>query len=216
MKTKIGVLGGIGPESSAEFYKRLILEIQNKGIINKNSDYPHIIINSIPAEDLPMEGSKINEYEKGIIDLESFGCDFIVIVCNTAYVSYNDFIKKVNIPIINLEDEVKNYFNKNNIDSFLVIGSSKTSKNLFNFNEIKKTTLNPDDEIKVDEIILKYNLGKDKENCTKELLEILSNYNYYNLLVACTELSTILKKSNIKFIDTMDILINSTINYWKN
>ncbi len=49
---KIGILGGIGPEATGHFYLKLIKRLQETGRIKRNTDYPQIIINSIPAPEL--------------------------------------------------------------------------------------------------------------------------------------------------------------------
>jgi hypothetical protein len=49
---RIGVLGGIGPEATGEFYNKLIAKFQERGLIKTNRDFPQIVINSIPAPEL--------------------------------------------------------------------------------------------------------------------------------------------------------------------
>ena len=49
---KIGILGGIGPEATGEFYNKLIKRLQEKDLIKSNKDFPQIFINSIPAPEL--------------------------------------------------------------------------------------------------------------------------------------------------------------------
>ena len=63
----IGVLGGIGPESTAEFYRRLINRIQKSGYVQSNLNYPHILINSIPAPELFLENPDLSMYQEGYV-----------------------------------------------------------------------------------------------------------------------------------------------------
>ncbi|MBU1103547.1 MAG: hypothetical protein KJ600_03265 [Nanoarchaeota archaeon] len=70
------------------------------------------------------------------------------------------------------------------------------------------------DKEKIDEIILDYNSGKDKQKQRKKILELIKKYNPKILLVACTELSSLLKTVDINKIDTMKILLNATIRKW--
>jgi len=106
---KIGVLGGIGPESTKEFYGLLLEKMQHSGLIRENADYPHIIINSIPAPELT--GREITEeqiapYVEGVMELDSYGVDFIVVVCNTAHLFYDRLQKASEAPLIDLRMEV--------------------------------------------------------------------------------------------------------------
>jgi aspartate/glutamate racemase len=72
-KIKIGVLGGIGPEATGEFYNKLISKLQDNGMIKSNSDFPQIIINRIPAPELIDHASEsdIEQYRKGIFGIRS-------------------------------------------------------------------------------------------------------------------------------------------------
>ena len=45
--------------------------------------------------------------------LQKNKCKFIVIPCNTAHYWYNDLKKKINIPIINMPEEVYKFTKKN-------------------------------------------------------------------------------------------------------
>ena len=85
---RIGVLGGIGPEATHEFYGKLIKELQERSLVKANRDFPQIVINSIPAPELVYESisdENLTDYVEGLKQLDGFGVDFIVMVCNTIY-----------------------------------------------------------------------------------------------------------------------------------
>lgn len=70
---KIGVLGGIGPEATAEFYLKFIRTLQRQGIIERNEDFPQILINSIPAPALiydEISDEELNPYVDGLKELD--------------------------------------------------------------------------------------------------------------------------------------------------
>ena len=88
MAYKFGILGGIGPETSAIFYHGIISDLQKTGIINDNRDYPQIIINSIPAPELTglnPPSCYIKPYIEGIKELLLHKPKFIVMACNTIH-----------------------------------------------------------------------------------------------------------------------------------
>src|SRR3989344_7277663 len=103
MSKTIGVLGGIGPGSSAFFYEQLVSKFKEKYKPKQNIDYPRIIINSIPAPELTSgeNQSKWQFYVDGLSFLETES-DFIVIVCNTAHAFYDDFAKIISKPLLDL------------------------------------------------------------------------------------------------------------------
>ncbi|MDP1694147.1 MAG: aspartate/glutamate racemase family protein [Candidatus Woesearchaeota archaeon] len=114
MKLKIGILGGIGPESSALFYERLIKLAQSKNV-QSNIGYPHIILESIPAPELLLKNPDLTMYKEALKNLQDVGADFIVLVCNTAYVYIDQLKKEVNIPILDLNGETEKILKKNKV-----------------------------------------------------------------------------------------------------
>src|SRR3989344_778400 len=129
MKSKIGILGGIGPESSALFYERLITLAQSCNL-KSNTEYPHIILESIPAPELLLENPDLTLYEEAIKNLQRAGADFIVLVCNTAYIYRNHLQSLVTIPIIDLNKEVEVILTKKKIKTITILGSKKTIEHL--------------------------------------------------------------------------------------
>ena len=86
MKT-IGIIGGMGPEATALFYKKIIRIFQNYYSAKYDSDYPKIIIYNVPIPDV-VENCTQEEIIKSMLisaskKLESIGADYIVIPCNT-------------------------------------------------------------------------------------------------------------------------------------
>lgn len=214
MKPTIGILGGLGPEASGKFYEGLILKAQKAGV-KSNTAYPHIILESIPAPEIFLENSSLKMYKKAVVNLEKAKADFIVMVCNSIHVFYKELQKLVKIPIINLTKEVEKELKKRKINSVLIIGTHKTMDQLFNFRNIKINKPSANDSKKIDEIILKYNAGQQKIRQRDSLLKIIRKYRGNKILAACTEVSAMLNNSKFEYIDTMDILLNSTFRKWK-
>lgn len=71
---RIGVLGGIGPEATAEFYLKLIRTLQMQGVIKRNEDFPQILINSIPAPALIYDAISDEELRSYIDGLKELDC----------------------------------------------------------------------------------------------------------------------------------------------
>ena len=186
--------------------------------MQSNVDYPNILINSIPAPELFLNNPDLSMYREGVIELESWGADFIVIVCNTAHLYLLDLQEQVKTPIIDLIAEVDRYLTDHKVSSITVAGSSRTVRqNLFTFKNRASVSLSEEDLKLLDEVILQYNSG-NKERQLDQVLEIVSRYNNASnkILVGCTELSTIVASANLPIIDTMDILVDATIEKWRN
>lgn len=100
----IGVLGGMGPEATAEFFLRIIRATPAK----KDQDHLRTIIDSNPKIEDRTEAILKNGPDplpkliKTAVNLQKAGADFIVIPCNTAHYYYDDIRRNVNIPVLNM------------------------------------------------------------------------------------------------------------------
>jgi aspartate racemase len=217
----LGILGGIGPEASATFYSMLVKKIQERGFISKNTDFPKILINSIPAPELFGEDSnedKLYSYLEGIKELNLYNPSVIAIVCNTAHMFYDTFSKNSQAPIINLIKEVKNRLRNN--EKYLLIGSTTTIQSkIYSFNGKHITTFTSSDMKEADKIIFNYNRGYKQEEQKRRLILLINKYlakEPLTLIVGCTELALLLKNMPYKMIDTMDILSDAVIDNLRN
>ena len=109
MKT-IGVLGGMGPAASATLYANMIEYAQSKYNAVQDTDYPPIIIYSLPLSGFDETGITDEnlvkkQLIKGVQILEDAGCDSIVIACNTVHVFHDDMQKAVTIPVLHIVEE---------------------------------------------------------------------------------------------------------------
>ncbi len=123
----IGILGGMGTQAGLDFCNKLA--ILNRGKIDQ--EYPLFLLynkanipgrpESIGVHTGHLSNRFINKKSKKkyLLVLKSLlkGCQllkkskskFIVIPCNTAHYWYDDLIKKIKLPIINMPREVFNY-----------------------------------------------------------------------------------------------------------
>ena len=219
---RIGVLGGIGPEATGIFYLNLIESLQKKNLITENSDFPQIIVNSIPAKELIFAEIKTEDLEvyiKGLKELDQMNVDFIVMVCNTIHLFHEQLQAKINAPIIDLKKEVFKELRKSNISQATIIGTPNTiSQGLYEFQGITYQNPETKDFVTLSESISQFNRGVDKEKQRKTVLEIINKCfkrGSQTIVLACTEFATMLNKERFKKINTMDLLVNSVVNKFK-
>lgn len=215
---KIGVLGGIGPEATSEFYSRLIKELQKRNLIKRNADYPQIIINSIPAPELVFEkitDKDLKAYIDGVKFLDRCGVDFIVMVCNTIHIYYDKLQKAAKTPIFDLRKEVRKALKKQK--RALLLGTPGTiGSGLYKFGGIRYQKLTRKERSDISDSILVFNKG----GCSKAPARICKKYSRSNQIVlACTELSLMLEKESVcktpegrqSVVSTLDILVDATV-----
>jgi aspartate racemase len=100
----IGILGGMGPEATADLYMRIIRATPAK----RDQDHPRIIIYSnskVPDRTAAIVGagpSPLPELIRAGKRLEEAGADFIIIPCNTAHYFLDDLQKELRVPILNM------------------------------------------------------------------------------------------------------------------
>ena len=101
----VGIIGGIGPESTIEYYRLIISSFLEQ---EKRGNYPQIIINSINMKKmLDLIGNnmlaEVTEYLSGEIrKLASAGADFTVLASNTPHVVFDKIREKSPIPMISI------------------------------------------------------------------------------------------------------------------
>ena len=111
MKKICGVMGGMGPLATVDFLNKIIQCTRAK----KDADHVHTIIDcntSIPdrsAHILYDRESPREELIRTAKRLQNAGADFLVLTCNTAHYFFDDIQKSVDVPVINMIDEVGKY-----------------------------------------------------------------------------------------------------------
>src|SRR3989344_4851828 len=130
MKTA-GIIGGLGPETTAEFYLQTILSAFKR---NKKSR-PPILIWNVPLEyqieeDLLTKAEGEERYLPYLIDaakrLEAGRADFIVIPCNSVHIFIDQIRNSVNIPVLSIVEETSNFLKEKNINKIGLLATLST------------------------------------------------------------------------------------------
>jgi len=218
----IGILGGMGPEATADLYMKIINFCQKKYGARYDCDYPQIIVNSIPAPQMIDSLNKTREVElcnmlmEGVKKLEASGVDFIVIACNTVHYFIEKLRKATSIPILSIIEETTKKAKENKIKKIGLLATTTTAKQKVYERELVKfgiTSILPDEksQAEVTEIIRKIIAGdksrKDK-NKLENVIEGLLKRGARGVILGCTDLPIILKKDNfdIDILDSTEVL----------
>jgi aspartate racemase len=106
MKT-IGILGGLGPEATVDYYKEIIREfnaMSNDGSLS----YPEMIIYSVNMYkfigflEKEMYPEAIDYIAACVNKLKDAGADFAVISANTPHLLFNEIRSKTGLPLISI------------------------------------------------------------------------------------------------------------------
>ncbi len=120
----LGILGGMGPAATQEFYKMIIMKTDAK------KDQEHInsiILNhaTMPDRTYMINTGRTAELleimTEDAVFLEKAGADFIAIPCNTSHVIVPELQKSINIPIISMIEEAAKRIYKTDKNSKVAI-----------------------------------------------------------------------------------------------
>jgi aspartate racemase len=102
---RLGIIGGTGPESTIEYYGRLIAGYRTR---RPDGHAPSIIINSVDNKNLvdwftANELGKVTDFlEKEIQRLAKAGADFALIAANTPHLVFDELQRRVQLPLLSI------------------------------------------------------------------------------------------------------------------
>ena len=104
MKT-LGIVGGIGPESTLEYYRFIIASYREK---KNDESYPCVIINSIDLKEVLklLNAGQFPElaehFVREIKKLAAAGAGFALLAANTAHIVFDEVRRQSPIPLISI------------------------------------------------------------------------------------------------------------------
>ncbi len=224
---KLGIIGGLGPESTARFYLDIIKYFKIK---NPNT-YPSIVIDSVSFDkhlegEIIVENKNENKMKEILINsakkIKRSGADICVMPCNTLHIFFNDISK--NMKMISIIDSVINEIKIKKLKKVLLLATTKTIESKIYSNAFLKNKINfiiPSsvDQKKISQIIIKIldnkYVKKDFELLKKIIYKFKKN-GVDSIILGCTDFDIILddlKKLDIKIIDSLDVLAKTTVEY---
>jgi aspartate racemase len=224
MKT-VGIIGGLGPETTSEFYLDLVFSCQKKDKTHR----PSIIIASVPLpykieEEAIAKGIGFERITPFLIEeakrLEKAGADFIVMPCNSLHVFIKEIRNAVKIHVLSIIEETVKFLKKNKFEKVGIVSTSATIKNKLYENAFEENQIGyemPDDfqQAKMGKIILNLVTGMQNNKDREELIKIISDFEKKNVdcvVLACTDLQLLIPKlPSLKIFDTMKIFADATV-----
>ena len=223
MKT-VGIIGGLGPETTSEFYLDIVFGTYKKS----KEQRPAVIISSVPLL-YQIEADLIERNEGGdryipylteeAKRLEKSGADFLVMPCNSLHVFINEIRESVSIPVLSIIEETVNYIKERGYQKVGIISTSATIQNKLYENAFKKANIEyitPDDfqQAKMGKIIVNLVTGQQRNEDREEIIKIIDTFDIKDVdcvALACTDLQLLIPKhKTLPIFDTMKILAEST------
>jgi len=225
---RVGIIGGIGPESTVDYYKQIITTFNTK---YPELAYPEIIIYSVNMNELvnfiaAESWAKLSEWLLGkISSLQIAGAEFAAIASNTPHIVFDEVKSKSPIPLVSIIEETCKKAHEMGLRNIGLMGTKLTMEAEF----YKKPFISKGISIIVptekEQQIIHHRLfseiefGIIKDSTREELLLITKRMVEENridsLILGCTELPLILTESRygIPFLNTSAIHCESIIKY---
>lgn len=218
----LGIVGGLGPETSSKFHLNIIRRFREKFGIQ-----PKIIMIIAPVSE-EEEREAINDSPRRLLsvlvscieNLNKSGADFIVIPCNTVHIFIDELRKISNIPIISIVDETAKEVKRRDISKVAILSTTATiNSNLFQKPLIKnhiKVIFPLEDEQKIITTSINSVLStgkateKDKSGI-KQIIQTLKLRGAEAAILGCTDLQFLVSDTNIPIIDSLEVLTNRSI-----
>jgi len=225
---KIGILGGLGPESTVDYYKEIINTFNQQ---YRELAYPEIIVYSanlnafmemVTEEDWP---TMVEWLLEKIDILHGAGADFAAIASNTPHIVFEEVRARAPLPLISIVEATCSTARKMGLRNIGLLGTSLTMEADF----YKKPFTSKGIEIVVPTVeeqklihhrlFSEIELGILKASTRDELLAIIKRMTVEQqidaVILGCTELPLILTESmgDVPFLNTSAIHCKSITHY---
>lgn len=219
----VGVLGGMGPAATADFFAKLVRETPAASdqehlriLVDNNPRIPNR--NEAIAGRGPSPGPALAAGARG---LERAGADFIVIACNTAHAFASEIEAAISVPLLSMIDEtVKAATALRPARVGLLAGDGCLQAGLYQraFAETGVEALAHDRQEQARTMALIYRIkagdvGAGARAEAKALADTLIARGADLMVAACTEVSLVLEEGalSVPLLSSTDILVARTI-----
>lgn len=224
---KVGIIGGLGPESTVDYYQSVISAYQLR--IDDYEELPELFISSINMYKLfrLLENDQmkelINYLSEAVQSLEKAGADFVVMAANTPHIVFEQVQKNVQVPMISIVEETYGRIAESGLNKVGLLGTSFTMKaDFFKVPFVKNgiEILVPDQHDQPyihHKIVGELEKGIVNPETKRDFINIITKMIEGNgiqgVILGCTELPMLIKSGDlpIPVFNTMDIHVNKIV-----
>jgi aspartate racemase len=229
---RIGIVGGLGPEATIDYYKEIINHFKDE---SDNFNYPEIIVYSVNMSEFLvfMNAKKYDEAVTYLLNkinaLKSAGTEFAAIGANTPHIVFDKLKERTPIPLVSIVEATCAEVIKKGLKRPGLFGTGFTMNASFYPYVFKQRGIEiilptKEDKELINNIVFKeIELGIFK-NESRELLigiidKMVKERQIDSIILGCTEFPLILTQkiySGIPVMDTTRIHVKAIINYCLN
>ncbi len=224
---KIGIIGGLGPESTLEYYRGIIKAFHST---YKETGYPEIVIESVNLKDV-MTWATNNEWDK-VVDLVSTCCqnmvhagaEFGAIASNTPHRVFDEIQSRTSLPLVSIVTATRFFAQQRGLSKLLLLGTGFTMQSDFYQKEFEPHGIElivpnePDRDFLHTIIFSELEVGIFKESTKNRILNKINSYKDHGIdgvILACTEFPLLIQQDDLDVpcLNTVEIHINDMIKH---
>jgi aspartate racemase len=229
---KIGLVGGLGPEATIDYYKGII-DTFNK--TSSDLNYPEIVIYSVNmSEFLAMMNKKAYEAATNYLlnkiqALGAAGCEFAALTANTPHLLFQKIAERSPVPLISIVEATCREALKKGLRRCGLFGTSFTMKSSFYADVFQQKNIEvvlPNDEEmeRINQrLFTEIELGVFKEETRREFIDIIatmvSRDQIDSIILGCTEFPLLLPNgayTGVPTLNTTKIHVETIVKYCLN
>lgn len=225
---KIGLVGGIGPESTVDYYKGIIDGYREKTGIDR---YPLMVIDSLDLAEMYAYASnkQWEPFTERLVDsvksLAAGGAEFAAMAANTAHIVFDAVEAQSPLPLVSIVDETCKVARSRGCKSVVIFGTAFTMssglyKRAFEKHCIEAFVPTEEEQKTIHSIIFPnlqagIVLKEEKERILEIANRNLAAHKAEALVLGCTELPLIINGGDLDtlILDTTRIHIEAILGY---
>ncbi|NLW16929.1 MAG: amino acid racemase [Firmicutes bacterium] len=225
---KLGLVGGIGPESTIDYYRGIIAGYRQR---LAQDTYPQMVIDSLNLKEMYTLSStqQWDKFADRIIDslknLSAAGAEFAAIGANTAHIVFDEVNSRSPVPLVSLVEATCQYAQAKGCKRVVVLGTAFTMSSGLYTDALAKFGIDafvPDKEQQqvIHNIIFPnlqagIVLQEEKEAMLRIASQMIKATDADALVLGCTELPLIIKEGDLDtlLLDTTQIHIEAILDY---
>lgn len=226
MKT-LGIIGGIGPESTIEYYRLIVAGYRRR---KPDGSFPPVLINSIDMTRMlgligANEMKAVTDYLVGEVNkLSKAGADFGLFAANTPHIVFNEIYERARMPLISIVEAACDAALSRNLARLGLFGTRFTMQGSFYPDVFSRRGLQlvmpeeADQDYIHDKYMRELVHGEYLDETRRRLLEIvdrlIDQQHVDALILGGTELPFILRDETyrgIPFLDTTRIHVDRAV-----
>ena len=225
---RIGILGGMGPEATVDYYKSIVAHFHES---NQSLSAPEIIIYSVDIAELfrlvsERRWTELTDWLAGkLASLKSAGAEFAAISANTPHIVFAQLLAISPLPLISIVEAAVEYAKRKNFQKPGLLGTKFTMQANFFGDRFARESIsvavpsNEEQDFIQEKLVQEIELGIFRDETRKELLTIISRMKERDgidsVILGCTELPLILQQnqSELPFLNTSAVHVEAICKY---